>query len=117
MQDRTLLAALATAAAVAIATPSLSPPRTRRKTTSKGEVAIEAELRLTHLGDQLVGSENAKVKALTTMNAANVQLVNVQDLLKGNNVEALNAALTKNEADIDALRTTLGGNATMSAQQ
>ena len=59
-------------------------------------------------------SHNTKLKAMTEVAPANVQLVNVEDLVKGNDAKALTEALTKNEADIAALRTTLGANTAIS---
>ena len=115
MQTRTLLAAVATAAVAAIVTPSLSsaqatPPQ---KTTSKGEVAIQPNFGSLISAINASSAHNDKIKAMADVNATNVQLVNVEDLLKGNDVEALTNALTKNQTDIDALRATLGANATI----
>jgi hypothetical protein len=110
MQTRTLLAAVATAAIAAIVTPSLSSAQdTTTKKTSAGEVAMRPSFGSLISAINSSSATNAKVQALTTVNAADVQLVNVEDLLKGNDVQALNNALTKNQADITALRTTLGG--------
>jgi hypothetical protein len=39
-----------------------------------------------------------------------VQLVNVEDVVKGNDTTVLTAALKKNDTDLKALRTTLGTN-------
>lgn len=110
MHTRTLLSALATAAAIAIATPSLSQAQNPPKQTSKGEVAMAPSFGSLISALNATSAQNDKLKAMTEVTAANVQLVNVEDLLKGNNVEALNAALKTNEADITTLRTTLGAN-------
>ena len=110
MQTRTLLAAVATAAIAAMVTPSLSNAQdTTTKKTSTGEVAMRPSFGSLISAINSSSSTNSKVKALTSVNATDVQLVNVEDLLQGNNVEALNNALTKNQSDIETLRTTLGG--------
>jgi hypothetical protein len=118
MQTRTLLAATAVAAMTAIATPSVSRAQdtTAKKQTSKGEVAMSAP----NFGSLISAinsssKHNDAIKGLTDVNAANVQLVNVEDLLKGNDVNALNNALQKNQADITTLQTTLGANSTINA--
>jgi hypothetical protein len=112
MQTRTLLAAVATAAVAAIVTPSLSHAQdttAKKTTTSKGEVAMQPSFGSLISAINSSSATNDKVKALTTVNATDVQFVNVADLLQGNDVQALNNALTKNQADIETLRTTLGG--------
>ena len=114
MHTRTLLTANATAAVAAIATPSLSQAQ-NPTTTSKGEVAIAPSFGSLISAINSTSAHNDKIKAMTDLSAANVQLVNVADLLKGNNVEALNNALQKNEADIATLRTTLGANTTIAS--
>lgn len=114
MHTRTLLAAVATAAVAAIATPSLSSAQDTTKTTSKGEVAMRPSFGSLISAINSAGSHNTKLKAMTEVAPANVQLVNVEDLVKGNDPKALNEALTKNEADITALRTTLGANTAIS---
>jgi hypothetical protein len=115
MQNRTLLTAVATAAFVAIATPSISRAQDTTRATSKGEVATMPNFGSLISAINSTAATNAKLKGMTTIEATNVQLVNVEDLLKGNNVEALNEALKKNEADLATLRTTLGSNATVSS--
>ena len=116
MQTRTLLAAVATAAIAAIATPSLSSAQdtTKATTTSKGEVAMKPNFGSLISASNSGSTHTAHLKGMTTINATDVQLVNVEDLLKGNDVSALNNALTKNQANIDSLRTTLGANTTIS---
>jgi hypothetical protein len=114
MHTRTLLTAVATAAVAAIATPSLSQAQ-NPTTTSKGEVAIAPSFGSLISAINATSAHNDKIKAMTDLSATNVQLVNVADLLKGNNVEALNNALQKNEADITTLRTTLGANTTITS--
>jgi hypothetical protein len=115
MHNRTLLTAVATAAFVAIATPSISQAQDTTRATSKGEVATMPSFGSLISAINSSAATNAKLKGLATIDATNIQLVNVEDLLKGNNVEALNNALKKNEADLATLRTTLGGNATVSS--
>jgi hypothetical protein len=124
MHKRTLLAALATAASTAFIAPSVShaqDPKPQPPTpmpqpptqTSKGEVAVQPSFGSLISALNSTAATNDKLKAMTTIDAANVQVVNVEDLTKGQDVEALNAALTKNEADVTALRTTLGTNQTI----
>lgn len=110
MHKRTLLAALAAAAITAVATPAVSHAQQQKE--SKGEVATpNFGSLISAINSSKANSE--KLTAMTTLTAENVQLVNVQDLLQGNNVEALNAALTKNEADVSSLRTAVAGNTTI----
>jgi len=116
MQTRTLLAAMAVAAIAAIATPSISSAQdTTKKETSKGEVAMAPNFGSLISAINASSKHNDHIKSLTDLNAANVQLVNVEDLLHGNDVNALNNALQKNQADITTLQTTLGANSTINA--
>jgi hypothetical protein len=115
MQKRTFLAALATAAAAAIVTPSISQAQDTTRATSKGEVAVAPSFGSLISAINSASAHNDKLKAMTEINAAHVQLVNVEDLLRGNNSEALTNALHKNEADLTALRTTLGTNQTITS--
>ena len=113
MRTRTLLAAVTTAAIAAMVTPSLSTAQdtTAKKTTvSKGEVAMQPSFGslISALNSSTANAD--KLKSLTTVNAADVQFVNVEDLLKGNDVSALNNALSKNKEGVDALRSALGSN-------
>jgi len=110
MQKRTFLAALATAAAVAVVTPSISQAQDTTRATSKGEVALAPSFTSLMTAISSTSANTAKLKAMTDIAAANVQLVNVQDLLKDNSSDSLTATLKQNDADITALRTTLGAN-------
>jgi hypothetical protein len=110
MQKRTFLAALATAAAVAVVTPSFSQAQDTTRATSKGEVAMAPSLTSLMSAINSASAHNDKLKAMTSIPAANVQLVNVADLLKGASPDSLTAALKQNDADLTALRTTLGTN-------
>jgi hypothetical protein len=111
MQTRTLLAAVATAAIAAMVTPSLSSAQdTTKKAVSKGEVAMQPSYS-SLISAISSGTANAdKIKALTSVNASDVQFVNVEDLLAGNSPDSLNAILSKNEDNIEALRKALGSN-------
>ena len=111
MQTRTLLAAVATAAIAAMVTPSISSAQdTTKKTVSKGEVAIQPSYS-SLISAISLGSANAdKIKALTSVNASDVQFVNVEDLLAGNSPDSLKAVLSKNEDNIEALQKALGSN-------
>jgi hypothetical protein len=112
MQNRTLLAAIAAAAIAAVATPSISAAQdtTVKKTESRGEVAMQPSYS-SLISAISMGSTNAdKIKALTSVNASDVQFVNVQDLLAGNSPDSLNAVISKNEDNIEALRKALGSN-------
>ena len=116
MQTRTLLTAVAAAAFAAIVTPSLSSAQdtTAKKTVSKGEVAMAPSFS-SLISSINSGTANAdKIKSLTTVNAGDVQFVNVEDLIKGNDPKALDEALSKNKDGIDALRTALGSNPALS---
>jgi len=111
MQTRTLLAAVATAAIAAIVTPSVSsaqnPPQ---KQTSKGDVATQPNFGSLISALNAGTKHHAHLKGMTTVTTENVQVVNVADLLKGNDLSALENAITKNQANIDSLRATLGAN-------
>jgi hypothetical protein len=112
MQTRTLLAAVAAAAIAAVVTPSLSAAQdtTVKKTESKGEVAMQPSYS-SLVSAISMGSANAdKIKALTSVNASDVQFVNAQDLLAGNSPDSLKALISKNEDNIEALRKALGSN-------
>jgi len=111
MQKRTLLAAVAAAAIAAIVTPSLSNAQdTTKKTVSKGEVAMQPSYS-SLISAISSGTANAdKIKALTSVNASDVQFVNVDDLLAGNSPDSLNAILSKNEDNIEAVQKALGSN-------
>ena len=112
MHTRTLLAALAAAAITAVATPNVSFAQQQKE--SKGEVAMAPNFGSLISAINAQAAHNEKLKAATTLTAENVQLVNVEDLLKGNNVEALNNALSKADtAASAALRTSIGENATI----
>jgi hypothetical protein len=117
MQTRTLLAAVATAAVAAIATPSLSNAQdttAKKPTVSKGEVAMQPSFG-SLISAINSGTANAdKLKSVTSVNAGDVQFVNVEDLLKGNDVKALTDALSKNKDGIESLRTALGSNPAIS---
>lgn len=45
-----------------------------------------------------------ELEALNDLTVADVRVVNVEDVLNGNNVEALNNALNNNDVDINVLR-------------
>jgi hypothetical protein len=106
MQNRTLLAAIATAAVVAIAVPSTSHAQVPQ--TSKGEVAKMPSFSSLLSAIDSSSAQTEKLKALTTVTPQNVEYVDVAELVKGNSEAALEAALKKNEADITTLRSTLG---------
>ena len=82
MQTRTLFAAVAAAAIAAVVTPSLSAAQdtTAKKTTvSKGEVAMQPSFSSLISAINMGTASSDKIKALTTVNAADVQFVNVED--------------------------------------
>ena len=113
MQTRTLLAAVATAAIAAMVTPSLSNAQdttVKKPTVSKGEVAMAPSFNSLISAINSGTASSDKIKSLTTVNAADVQFVNVEDLLKGNDPQALNDALSKNKDGVDALQSALGSN-------
>jgi hypothetical protein len=116
MHNRTLLTALATAFAVAVAAPSVSQAQdTTTKKTSAGEVALKPNFGSLISALNAASAQNDKLKAMTEINASNVTLVNVEDLLKDNSADEFQAALKKNEADIATLRTTLGANTALTS--
>ena len=115
MQNRTLLSALAAAAFVAIATPSISQAQDTTVKVSKGEVALAPNFASLMSALKSSAAQNAKWTAMTTeLTAANVQLVNV-DSLQDTNADSLTAALKTNETDVATLRKTLGTNTALSA--
>ena len=110
MHKRTLLVALA-AAATAIATPAVSHAQQPKE--SRGEVATAPSLTTLLIAIDSASARNAVLVTTTTLTAENVQLVNVEDLLKDASADSLNAALTRNSAVIDSLRTTIAANTTI----
>lgn len=114
MHNRTLLTALATAVAVVVATPNISRAQDTTVKVSTGEVALKPTFSSLISAINATSAQNAKIKALTEVNAANVQLVNAEELLAGNSADDFQAALKKNEADLTTLRTTLGANTSLS---
>jgi hypothetical protein len=106
MQNRTLLAAIATAAVVAIAVPSTSHAQVPQ--TSKGEVAKMPSFNSLITAINSSSAQTTKLKAMTTVTPQNVEYVDVATLLQGNSEDSLKAALKQNEADITTLRSTLG---------
>jgi len=116
MQNRTLLAAVAAAAIAAVVTQSISAAQdtTAKKTESRGEVAMQPSYS-SLISAISSGTANAdKIKALTSVNASDVQFVNVQDLLRGNSPDSLNALLSKNEDNVEAVRKAVGSNPALS---
>ena len=54
------------------------------------------------------------LQGLTTV--SNVKVVKVNELARGNNMEAFNNAVSKNQADITSLQTTVGANTALKAK-
>lgn len=54
------------------------------------------------------------ISALTTVNTVNV--VRVSDLAKGENMQALDKAISENQADVTSLQTAIEGNAALKAK-
>src|SRR5688572_25085398 len=81
MQNRTLLAAIATAAVVAIAVPSTSHAQVPQ--TSKGEVAKMPSFNSLMLALDSSAAQTQKLKALTTVTPQNVEYVDVSELVTG----------------------------------
>ena len=54
------------------------------------------------------------IQGLTSV--SNVKVVKVSELAKGNNMEALNNAVSKNQADITSLQTAVGANPALKAK-
>jgi hypothetical protein len=125
MQKRTLLAALTAAAATAFVMPGVAsaqnPPPTPPPSaqppvtdTAKGEVALQPTFHSLMTSLDSVAAQTARLKALTDVQATNIQLVNVSELVKAETEQQLNDALTKAETDVAALREALGANTTIS---
>ena len=57
-----------------------------------------------------IAVEINELKALNNLTVKNVQVVNVSDVLKGNNVEAFNNALNRNKVQIANLTNVLNNN-------
>jgi hypothetical protein len=55
-------------------------------------------------------AEMTELNELKNLTATNVRVVNIEDLLKGNNVEAFNNALNRNKAETAKLTSALNGN-------
>jgi predicted homoserine dehydrogenase-like protein len=54
------------------------------------------------------------INSLSTVST--VKVVQISDLAKGNNVQALDKAIADNQADIQSLRTAISGNAAFSGK-
>lgn len=124
MQKRTLFAAVAVAATTAFVVPNVAraqdpkptpqPPTTTVPQTSKGEVAMQPTYSSLVLALDSLSARVEQLKALTALNAENVQLVNVEQLLQGDNADSLTAAIQRGDtAAVSALRATLGANPTI----
>ena len=113
MHKRTLLTALAAAAIAAIATPTISHAQEPKE--SRGEVAMAPSFSSLMTAIDSASAANAKLAAATSLTAENVQLVNVADLVKDTGADSLNAAITRNSAAIDSLRSTVAANTTINA--
>ncbi len=57
-----------------------------------------------------INAQISDVEALNDLTVEDVRVVNVEDVIQGNNVNALNNALNRNETDIDALQDFLNDN-------
>ena len=57
-----------------------------------------------------IAVEITELNALNNLKITDVRVVNVEDVLKGNNVEALNNALNRNKVEIVKLTDTLNNN-------
>lgn len=57
-----------------------------------------------------VAVEITELNALNNLKVTDVRVVNVEDLLKGNNVEALNNALNRNKVEVATLTNMLNNN-------
>ena len=57
-----------------------------------------------------IAVEITELNALNNLTVSNVRVVNVQDVLKGNNVEALNNALNRNKVEVAKLTNVLNNN-------
>ena len=113
MQKRSLLAAFAAATIVATVpgvafaqdpVPTPTPTPTPQQRTSAGDVA-----KAPNFGSLMSALNNAqaqteKLAAKTELTAQNVQFVNVEELVPADSAQALESALTQNEAQITELR-------------
>lgn len=106
IRKRTLIRA-ALVAAFAVASPSISAAQGGGgNNQGTGQVTF---------GNLIAALNNVSVainqlNALNNVNVSQVRLVNVQNLLNGNNVEALNNALNRNNVEILNLRNVLTNN-------
>ena len=57
-----------------------------------------------------IAVEITELNALNNLKITDVRVVNVEDVLKGNNVEALNNSLNRNKTEIAKLTNVLNGN-------
>lgn len=57
-----------------------------------------------------IAVEIGNLQALNDLTVQNVRVVNVEDVLNGNNVEAFNNALNRNNVEVVTLRNTLNNN-------
>lgn len=105
MSIRTVLKALPAVALLAAATPAVSHAQSAAPQTV-GQASF---------GNLIAALNNVAVQigrlsALNNLSLSHVRVVNVQDLLNGNNVQALNNALNRNNTEILNLRNVLNNN-------
>jgi hypothetical protein len=94
------LALGATGCSDAITTPAPEAASFARQNPNTGQATF---------GNLIAALNNVAVninnlEALNDLTVADVRVVNVEDLLNGNNVEALNNALNNNDVDVNVLR-------------
>ena len=109
-----LLTATTFALGLALAGPALAQNTSAPK-AGMTTGAVNAQAGQANFGAVISTLNNAKaevreIKALNNLTASDVRVVSIDDTLKANNVEALNNALSKNEAEVKNLRTTIEGN-------
>lgn len=101
---KTKIAALLTAGAMTLAVPGPA--------LAQSQANQVAQFNTGNLVSALnnVSAEINNLEALNDLNVEDVRVVNVEDVLNGNNVRALNNALNRNDVDVNVLRNAINDN-------
>ena len=103
-------------AAPALAEDTATTTGTKVQTDASTTASTDAKANFgTVMSSIKAGKTNVSaISGMTTVNSVNV--VRVGDLAKGNNMQALEKAITENQADITSLQTAIGANTELKAK-
>lgn len=116
MHRRTHLAALAAAALAVVTVPGIASGQQPTQQTSRGDVAAAPSYSTLILAVNNTAANTEKLKGVTDLTAEKVVVVNVQEILQGNSVDSLTAAIEQRSSDLTTLRAALDANEIITAQ-